>query len=403
MNLPLFIAGRYLFSGKSHNVINIISLISAAGMAVGTAALILVLSVFNGFGSIVDQNLSDLDPDLLVLPQSGKTFIPSPELMDALKSEPGVTSVSEVVRENVFIIYDGRQAVAEARGVEDSYSGLAKLENHLIEGNLELMFGELAQCCIGAGLSYELGAHPQFSDRMELYFPDRNSRISVADPSSSLRSIEVFPSGVVSVDNETDRKLLILSIDKLRELLNYENEVSSLEIRLTPDADFRKIQNLLPAGLQALGKAEQHPELHKMMRYEKAAIFLILLFVVIIIAFNIFGSLSMLIIEKRPDIGTLRSMGASDRTVRRIFVLEGWLVSLCGLAAGIILGIGLALLQQKTGLVRMPGNFLVDAYPVVLKASDVLITAVAVAVTGYLISLAAGAGIRKKSFSDQMI
>ncbi|MCQ2174140.1 MAG: FtsX-like permease family protein [Bacteroidales bacterium] len=396
MNLPLFIAGRYLFSGKSHNVINVISLISAAGMAVGTAALILVLSVFNGFGAIVDDNLSDIDPDMLIVPRTGKTFVPSAGLMKALDSEPGISSVCETVRENVFILYDGRQGVAEARGVDSSYMRVARLDRHLVEGSLELMFGELAQCCIGAGLSYELGAHPQFSDRMELFFPDRNAAISVADPAASLRSIEVFPSGVVSVDNETDRKMLLLPIDRLRSLLDYDREVSSLELRLAPGADFKRIERMLPPGLLALDKMAQHPELYRMMRYEKTAIFLILLFVVVIIAFNIFGSLSMLIIEKRQDIETLKSMGASGRTVRRIFVLEGWLVSLCGLAAGIVLGVGIALLQQKTGFVRMPGNYLVDAYPVVLKAADVALTAAAVALTGFLISLAALKGALRK-------
>lgn len=391
MNLPLFIAGRYLFARKSHNVINIISLISAAGMAVGTAALILILSVFNGFGKIVEDNLSDIDPELLIVPQTGKCFVPDSLLLERLSCDPEVASLVEVVSENVFVLYDGRQCIAKAKGVDSSYTSVSGLSKHLVEGDLNLKFGELDQCILGVGLSYQLGAHPQFSDRLEIYFPDRNSTISMSEPMSSLRSVEVWPGGVVSVDNETDKSLLILPIESMRELMDYTDEVSAIEIRLSaasPKA-FRRIAKMLPQGLALLPQAEQHPEIARMMRYEKAAVFLILLFVVIIVAFNVLGSLSMLIIEKKDDIATLRALGAGDRTIKRIFVLEGWLVSLCGLAAGLVLGVGLALLQQYCGIVKLPGSYLVDAYPVVLKFSDVLLTAGAVALVGYLIALTA--------------
>lgn len=391
MNLPLFIAGRYLFASKSHNVINTISLISAAGMAVGTAALILILSVFNGFGRIVQDNLSDINPDLLVVPQSGKCFVPGSGLLERLEADADVTSVVEVVSENVFVLYDGRQCIARAKGVDSNYTSVSGLSKHLVEGDLSLKFGELDQCCLGAGLSYTLGAHPHFSDRLEIYFPDRNVPISMAEPMASLRSVEVWPGGVVSVDNETDKSLLILPVGLMRELMDYSDEVTALEVRLSDPSPrtAKRIERMLPEGLTLLTQTEQNPEIARMMRYEKAAVFLILLFVVIIVAFNVLGSLSMLIIEKKEDIATLRALGANESTVKRIFVLEGWLVSLCGLAAGLVLGVGLALLQQYCGIVKLPGSYLVDAYPVVLKFSDVLLTAGAVALVGYLIALTA--------------
>lgn len=392
MNLPLFIAGRYLFARKSHNVINVISMISAAGMAVGTAALILILSVFNGFGGIIADNLSDLDPDAAVVPAKGKSFIADAGFMDGLVSDPNVSSVISTVSENVFVLYDGRQSLAKARGVDDDYLNVSGIQRHLIEGELELRFGELVQCCLGAELSRRLGAYPRFSDRLSVYFPDRDGSISISDPMSSLRCIEAFPESVVSIDAETDRSLLVLPIDSMRELLGYgDDEVSLLEIRLkdaSPSA-LKALAARLPDGLELLDRTAQHPEIYRMMRYEKAAIFLILLFVVIIVAFNIFGSLSMLIIEKKDDIAVLRALGADNRTIRRVFVLEGWLVSLCGLAAGLLLGVGLALLQQHFGIIKMPGSYLVDAYPVILEFSDVMLVSATVALTGYLIALTA--------------
>lgn len=388
MNFPLFVAGRYLFARKSHNVINVISAISAAGMAIGTAALILILSVYNGFDKIVSENLSDLEPDILIVPAQGKSFAPEGEDFDWVRSLEAVEDVQEVIQENVFLSYGEHQGTALAKGVDTSYARVSGLSNHMIEGQWRLKFGDLDECCFGSTLSYSLGTHPGFSEPVTVYFPDRKENISLMNPMESVHQADVFHSGTVSVSSDVDASLLILPIDLMRSLVQYDNEVSALEIRTSgrPDKLLKEIQTRLGEDYRVLDRYHQNPDLYKVMRYEKVAIFFILIFVIIIVAFNIFGSLSMLMIEKKDDIETLKALGASDSLVRKIFVLEGWLISLLGLAAGLVLGIGLALLQQHFGLVKMPGNYLIDAYPVVLKSVDVVFTAIGVAAVGYLIA-----------------
>ena len=390
MNLPLFISLRYLFARKSHNVINIISAISAAGMAIGTAALILILSVYNGFDGIIRDNLSDLDPDLLVVPSEGKCFVPEGPAFDAMYADPSVESICSIVTENVFLRYAAHQAVAVAKGVDAAFEEESAIREHVVTGEFNLHRGELPLAAVGAGLAHKMGLHPRFLNKIELWFPDRRSNVSLNNPASSLRSVSLRPGCTFSVNNDIDEKLILVPLETMRSLLGYDEEVSALELRAAPGADLRKLrrslQESLGAGFDVLDRFHQNPVLYKMMRYEKAAIFLILLFVVIIIAFNIFGALSMLMIEKTEDIGTLRSLGADEGMVRRIFTLEGWMISLLGLLAGLVLGCSLALLQQHFGFVKMPGNFLITAYPVILKAGDVLLCAAGVAVTGWIIA-----------------
>lgn len=390
MNLPLFISHRYLFARKSHSVINIISAISAVGMAVGTAALVLILSVYNGFDRIIKDNISDLDPDILVAPATGKCFVPKGPAFDALLDDSCAASISSVVSENVFLKYGTRQCVARAKGVDAVFEEESAMGKHILAGEFTLHREEVPLASAGAGLASQMGMHPRFLNRMELWFPDRNAGISMANPAASLRSVEIRPGSIFSVNSDLDASLLILPIETMRELLGYGEEVTGVEIRLADGVKAgrfaRKLGKDLGEDFMVLDRYHQNPTLYKMMRYEKSAIFLILLFVVIIIAFNIFGSLSMLIMEKKEDIGTLRAMGAGDRTIRRVFVLEGWMISLLGLAAGLLIGTALAAAQQHFGIVRMPGNFLVDAYPVCLSARDIIATAASVAATGYLIA-----------------
>ena len=391
MNLPFFISRRYLSARKSLGVIHLISAISAAGMAVGTAALILILSVYNGFDGIIKDNLSDLDPDILIRPAEGKSFIPEGKAFDAMYDDPEIASISSVVSENVFLSYASHQELAFAKGVDAAYEEESRMDRHMVEGEFSLHRGELPLASVGAGLAYRMGMHPRFLNRMTIWFPDRESNISLSNPAASLQQVEVRPGSIFAVNNDIDGKLVFLPIETMRKLLRYDREVSSLELRFSPGADaakvLRRTAEALGPGFEALDRYHQNPVLYKMMRYEKAAIFLILLFVVIIIAFNIFGALSMLLIEKREDIGTLRALGADERTISRIFVLEGWLISLIGLAAGLVLGLSLALLQQHFGFVKMPGNFLVSAYPVIVRAPDILLTAAGVGITGWLIAL----------------
>ena len=386
--LPLRIALRYLFSRKSYHVINMISGIGAAGMAIGTAALVVILSVFNGFDSLVSQSLTDAHPDLVIKPAAGKVF--RPDSLSWLVEEPSIVRLSSVLEDQAFLSCDGKQGLVLVKGVDLAAEEESPLKAHMIDGVWQLHRGDRAMAVAGAGLAAQLGLNPRFLAPLELHYPSRTEAISLANPAASLRSVKLGLAGVLSVSSELDAKLLVVPIGSVRELLGYETEVSALEIWTAPEqaqALQKALQERLGTHFRVLDRYQQNASVYKMMRYEKLAIFLILIFVVLIIAFNIYSSLRMLVIEKEADIATLRSMGATDSLVRRIFRLEGWLVSLVGIVIGLVLGVALVLLQQQLGLVPMPGNFIVDAYPVVLRASDLLWTVAGVALIGYLMAL----------------
>ena len=394
MHLPLFIARRYLFAKKSHNVINIISAISAVGMAIGTAALIIILSIYNGFDELVKSTLSNVEPDILITPAKGKVFIPEGEAFDRIKANPMIGEYDLILQENVFVDYDGHQGIAKAKGVDSAFEAESPLAEHITNGEFSLHKGQLPQMVVGAGLAYKMGMNPAFLASAELYFPIRDRNFSLANPAASIETVRMRPSGIFSVNQQIDDDLMIVPIEEMRKLLGYEEEVSGVEIRLAEGStakDIRSaikhIQKELGPEFKVLDRFRQNPSLYKMMRYEKAAIYLILIFVVIIIALNIFGSITMLIIEKKDDIETYRSLGATDKMLRRTFTLEGWLISLLGLAAGLVVGIGFSLAQQNFGFIKMPGSFLVNAYPVILQWQDVLATIAGVALIGYIIAL----------------
>ena len=401
MKLAPFIAGRYLIAKKSHNVINIISAISAIGMAIGTAALIIILSVYNGFDSLIRSMMSNVEPDLMITPATGKTFIPKGDTYDWIYEEPSVKSMCCVLEEQVFINYDGKQGLAKAKGVDWIYEEETPIREHVREGKFQLHKGEIPMAAVGSGLAYEMGIRPHFLSPIEVYFPSRTRRISMANPAASIESINVWPSCTFSVNNDIDRDLMILPIEKMRELLEYTEEVSAVEIRLTDgisqgetDRLQEEIASRLGPDFRVKNRFQQNESLYKMMKYEKMAIYMILIFIIIIIAFNILSSLTMLIIEKKDDIMTLRSMGASEKLIRRIFILEGWMISLSGLVAGIMAGVSLSLIQQHFGLIKMPGHFIVQAYPVILSFSDIILTALGVAAIGYLIALIPAARLK---------
>lgn len=394
MHLPLFIARRYLFAKKSHNVINFISALSAVGMAIGTAALIIILSIYNGFDELVRSTLSNVEPDLLVTPAKGKVFIPQGEAFDKVRNNPLVEEFDLVLEENVYVDYEGHQGIAKAKGVDLNYEERSTLAEHIVNGVFSLHKGQLPQMVVGAGLAYKMGMNPAFVSSAELYFPVRDRNFSLANPAASIESVRMRPSGIFSVNQQIDNDLMIIPLEQMRQLLGYGEEVSGVEVRLAGGSsakDIKKvakeIQKELGPDYKVLDRFRQNPSLYKMMRYEKAAIYIILIFIIIIIALNIFGSITMLIIEKKEDIETFRSLGATDNLLRRAFTLEGWLISLLGLAAGLVIGVGFSLAQQRFGFIKMPGSFLVNAYPVIVQWQDVLATIAGVALVGYIIAL----------------
>ena len=394
MRLASFIAGRYLFARKSHNVINVISAISVVGMAIGTAALTIILSIYNGFDSLVRDMMGNLEPDILITPSKGKVFVPEGECYDWIYAQESVASMCTVLQEQVFISYDGHQGVAIAKGMDAVAQEESPIRENIRDGKFEFRHGDIPEGVVGVGLAYKMGINPRFLAPIQLYYPSRTRKLSPSSPSSSIEYINIWPSGLFSINSEIDNSYILLDIDKMRELLEYSGEeVSAVEIRMKEGREARELKRVIDGISERLGddftvsdRFRQNESLYKMMKYEKASIYLILIFVILIIGLNIHASLSMLIIEKREDISTLRAMGAGEKLIRRVFVLEGWFISLLGLAIGLLMGLAFCLLQQRFGLISMPGNFVIQAYPVVLKASDLLITALSVAILGYLIA-----------------
>lgn len=394
MRLASFIAGRYLFARKSHNVINVISAISVVGMAIGTAALTIILSIYNGFDSLVRDMMGNLEPDILITPSKGKVFVPEGECYDWIYAQESVASMCTVLQEQVFISYDGHQGVAIAKGMDAIAQEESPIRENIRDGKFEFRHGDIPEGVVGVGLAYKMGINPRFLAPIQLYYPSRTRKLSPSSPSSSIEYINIWPSGLFSINSEIDNSYILLDIDKMRELLEYSGEeVSAVEIRMKEGCGARELKRVMDGISERLGedftvsdRFRQNESLYKMMKYEKASIYLILIFVILIIGLNIHASLSMLIIEKREDISTLRAMGAGEKLIRRVFVLEGWFISLLGLAIGLLLGLAFCLLQQRFGLISMPGNFVIQAYPVVLKGSDLLITALSVAILGYLIA-----------------
>ena len=396
MKLSRFIARRYLFAKKSHNVINIISIISAAGIAIGCAALVIILSVYNGFDGVVRDLNDAATADVLVTPVRGKVFVPD-KRFDAFREDSRVKAVCGVLEESVFVQYGDRNKVVVARGVDSLYEQVTALRDHLVEGDFSLTYGDLNQVVLGRLVAMELGVRTTFLQPLTAWFPSRTRQVDLLNPLASLRQEKLHPAGIVSLEQNFDQKYLFMPLPALRELLEYQDEVSAVEIYLTPQGLDRKgmaSREVLSQLKSSLGDAflvrdrqQQNTTLYKLLIYEKVAIYLILLFVMLIISFNIYGSLSMLIIEKRDDIATLQAMGADDALVGRIFVREGWMISLLGIAVGVGIGLLVCLLQQNYGFVKMPGNFVVDAYPVVVQPLDIVLVVVGVAFIGWLISL----------------
>ena len=396
MKLSRFIARRYLFAKKSHNVINIISIISAAGIAIGSAALVIILSIYNGFDSIVRDLNDSYTADVLVSPASGKVFAYDARF-DFLDADPRVRARCGVLEENVFAQYGDRNKVVTARGVDSLYESITGLRDHLVDGVFILSEGDLNNVVLGRTVALELGVRTAFLQPLIVWFPSRTQQVDLLNPLSSLRQEKLHPAGIVALEQNFDQKYMFMPLPALRQLLEYDDEVSGVEIYLAPSGLNRKglaskaflaeLQEKLGDGFVVRDRQQQNTMLYKLLKYEKIAIYLILLFIMLIISFNIYGSLSMLIIEKRDDIATLQAMGADDALVGKIFVREGWMISLLGIAVGVGIGLLVCLLQQHYGFVKMPGNFVVDAYPVVVQPLDIVLVVVGVAFIGWLISL----------------
>jgi lipoprotein-releasing system permease protein len=388
LNLPFFIARRYLISKKSHNIINLISGISMITVAVGTAALIIVLSVFNGFESVVKSLFSVFDPDIEITVAKGKTFHSYEINADQIHAIPGVISYTEVVEENALLHYNKQQFLATIKGVDSLYSANSPLDSLIVGGEMLLQQDSLDFAVPGYGVAYYLNVDLNSPDNyISVYIPKRKGSISGLSQESFYSEI-IKPAGIFSVQQDFDDKYMLVPLRFARRIMDYTDEVTGIEIRLSPDADVNGIQKKI-AGIagpefKILNRFQQQEVLYKVMKSEKWAVFMILTFILIIGSFSVVGSLSMLILDKQKDIGILRSLGAKDKTIKQIFFLEGFLISLTGASVGLLLGLMVCLVQQHFGLVKLQGSgsFIMESYPVKLMASDLIYVFITISVIG---------------------
>lgn len=390
LSFSLRIARRYLFSKKSHNTINIISGISATGVAIGTIALIVVLSVLNGFESLVANMFSSFDPDLKITAVQGKTFDINTNEFEQLKKMKSVAVFTEVVQENALLRFKDKQMPATVKGVSSNFAQLTQIDSIIYDGAFILNDGAFERAVPGIGVARMLGLGAHFIDPLYIYVPKRTAKINLLRPDKSINEAGTFVSGIFSVQQLIyDDQVVLVSLELARELFEYDSAtVSSLELKIAADADFRKtqqqIQTLLGNKYNVKDRYQQQESFFSIMKIEKWITFLILSFILLIASFNIIGSLSMLIIDKKNDIETLRNIGANNRLIKQIFLFEGWMISATGAIIGIIIGVGITLAQQHFGLLKLGSGYVVDAYPVVLQFTDAVLVFVTVVVMGWL-------------------
>lgn len=399
------IAWRYLFSKKGHNAINIVSGISAAAVAVVTAAMVCVLSVMNGFGSLVERMFSEFDPVLLVVPSEGQTLRTDTLPIRSLYAREDIEAVSMQLEQTALIRYKDHQLPARVMGVDTLFTRTAHIDSIITDGFYSVWDGAFDRAVLGRGLAAQIGINAHFTGALHLYAPERNGRINMLRPDLSLRHEHAFIAGTFAVNQlEYDDQLMLVSLPLAQRLFDYD-EYTASALRITPRivdgrlsivdsrrsiADFKlKIANLLGPGYKVLDRYEQQADFFRILRIEKLLTVLLLVFILLIASFNIIGSLSMLIIDKREDIRILSDLGADEPTIRRVFLLEGWLISSLGTMSGLIIGVLLCLGQQHFEWLKLGSGseYVISAYPVLVQPTDILLVAVIVLLLGFLAAL----------------
>ncbi|HSH19761.1 MAG TPA: FtsX-like permease family protein [Draconibacterium sp.] len=406
MNLPLFIARRYLVSKKKQNIINIISAISVGGIIIGTMALIIVLSVFNGFQDLINTFFSSFDPDLKISPVEGKMFNPKDFEFEKIKNLPDVIHYSEIIEEVALLKYGTQIYPAVVKGVSENYTSYTGIDSLIIDGEYLLEKDGINYTVVGQGVAYNLGIRPEFTDHVMVYVPKKGKQVSI-NPARAINHNYIYPSGVFSVLEEIDSKYIIVSYKFAADLFESGEQVSTVELGINPLANSKKVQKeiekILGEGFHVKNKYQQHDLIYKTMQSEKWAAYLILIFILVIASFNILSSLSMLIIDKKEDILILRSMGATSKTIGQIFLFEGWLISFVGAVTGTILGIIICWLQITFEIISFPNNgtFLITGYPVQIVFSDIILILTVVLLIGFFASWYPIKFISQKYLSNQ--
>ncbi len=366
--------------------------------------MVCTLSIFNGFTKLVADSFSIIDPDLRIEPVQGKVFDPSDKLIEEVRQLSEIDRVSESIEENALALYNEKQEPVLIKGVSPEFSQIADMRHLLMDGTFTLRNGDVDFCVAGVGVAMKLGLRADNVKPLEIFSPKRDVKVNLANPSNAFTKVYTYPSGIFSLQQaKYDDQVIFISLDLARELFRYETEISALDIKLNDpvsvDRVEKKIQNILGDKYIVKNRFEQQADSFRMVNIEKWVTYLILIFILIIAAFNLVGSLSMLILDKKDDIEILRNMGANNTLISRIFLLEGWLISFTGAIAGLVIGIVLCLIQIYFGVLRLghtPGAFIIDAYPVSIMASDIFFIFITVCLIGFLIVLYPVNGLRKK-------
>jgi lipoprotein-releasing system permease protein/zinc transport system substrate-binding protein len=393
VNFPFYIAKRYLFSKKSHNAVNIISIVAVCGVAVATTATICSMSVLNGFRGLASEMFGSFDPELKITPVRGKVFNPDTPVFKAVYAFPDIELITESLEDNVMINYRGRQGLAMLKGVGDNFVSQTDFALILTDGDTVLKNEINNFALLGIGVASNIGVNAGFVFPMEINAPKRNAGVSLANPAASINREYAYIGGIFTVNQAAyDEHYVIVPIGLARDLFDYEKEVSALEIKLKTGVSVKKvqaeIQKTIGDDFEVKDRYQQQEDTFKMINIEKWVTFFILVFILLIAAFNIIGSLSMLVIDKQADVITLRNLGLDNRRISGIFLFEGWMISASGVAFGIIFGVLLCLGQQRFGWLRLGnGNFSVSAYPVIVYFSDLLFVLLTVLVIGFFSTL----------------
>ena len=394
MNFPFFVARRYLFSKKSTHAINIISAISVVGVAVATMALVVTLSVFNGFHDLVASFFTTFDPQLKIVPVKGKTVAADDPLLAKVKVLPEVEVSMESVEDQALAVYQGRQAMVNIKGVESNFEQLTHIDEILLgDGRFELRAADMFYGIPGVRLAEQLGMGYTYEDPIKIYAPRREGQLNMANPLDGLVEDELYSPGVLFNVKQAryDKNYILTDIAFARRVFEQQGMISALELRLKPGSNFDRVKSeikkIVGDGFAVKDRFEQQDDTFKIMKIEKFIAYIFLTFILMVACFNIIGSLSMLIIDKKDDVVTLRNLGASDRQIVRIFLFEGRMISAIGAVLGIVLGLTLCWAQQTYGIVKLgssSGNFIINAYPVSVHPEDVVIIFITVLVIGFL-------------------
>lgn len=404
MSLPLNIAVRYLRAKKGHTAVNIISIISVLGVVVTTAALVCVLSVFNGFHDLIKDKLSAVDPDIAIAATMGKTIADADSVVRVAQAVPGVQMAMPVVEDNALAIFADFSMPLRLKGVPDGYDRLTGIDSVIVEGDFKLEDEVSRYAVMGVGPAVTLNARPGSLRMLHLYAPQRRGQVDLNDPMNAFTDDSVFVSGMFMVQQKDfDNDLIFAPIDLARELFDYTTEATQVELKLAPGADEQAVMAQLEASLGSAytvkNRMMQQDASFRLVNIEKWITFLLLAFIMVIATFNVISTLSLLIIEKDESIRTFRSMGATDKQITRIFVTEGWLIALVGAVSGVVLGLALCLCQQQFGWLKLSANadaVIVNAYPVVVEWTDVLVVFVLVAAVGLVTSLVTSLTMRRR-------